>query len=367
MNALFPQLRSFDPDGVREAAQAWRRLSAHGDAAGSRHRSQVNGPLRQSWSGRDADAAFYAMEQSEEFLDVLRVECEAAALTLDTVAERMDQARTDLLNALRRADEWDLPVTGDGLVGLPSAEPGDRHDPDARERWQRLGVLRGQVQQRIDAALAAAREASDRGARALEGLEGGILTRPGVFGRAAEAARDAGEVFAALGLGEYLPGNTDPQRSADWWRSLTPEQQRAHLALHPAEVGRLDGLPAAVRDRANRLVLEQQLDALRAGSPRGSGLTYGQYDERQNALRVLKERLDRRDGGPSAHGCSCWAWNRPGTGGRSSRWATLTPRSTPPCWCRARAPRWPGCRDSWSGSAGCSRRHARWRPAGACR
>ncbi|WP_371494158.1 alpha/beta hydrolase family protein [Kitasatospora sp. NBC_00374] len=301
MTGTFALLRQFDPASLHDAARAWRQLAAESEEADTRHRSQVNGPLRHArWEGRDADGAFYAMERNEEILQILKVEGEAASLTLDTVSERMNQARTNLLNALHRAEEWGLPVSSDGTVEMPPQDPGEQHDPDARTARQNTAILRGQLQERIDRALADAREASDQGARALGRLDANILARPRVFGAAAESAQDAKDVTEDLGLTEYIPANKDPQQAADWWKSLTPEQQHGYLALHPEEIGRLDGLPSTVRDEANRLVLEQQLDALKAGDPRGTGITYEEYNQREAAMRGLKQRLDRQDGEPEA-------------------------------------------------------------------
>ncbi|MFB7948010.1 alpha/beta hydrolase [Kitasatospora phosalacinea] len=294
----FALLRRFDPAALHEAATGWRRLSAAAEEAHQQHRRRVDGPLRGQWRGADADRAFRAMAGTERELDVVRVEAASAALVLETVAERMDQARTNLSNALRRADEWQLPVAEDGTVGLPPQAPADRHDPDARVQRQRDALLRAQLQQRVDTALAAAREASDQGARALGRLGADVLTQPRLFGTLRECAADTRRVAADLGLAApYVPDNRDPARSAAWWRSLTPEQQQDLLALHPELVGRLDGLPATVRDRANRLVLAQRLDALEAGNAKGSGLTYEQWGDRQSGLRALAERLDG-GGGP---------------------------------------------------------------------
>ncbi|MFF2815634.1 alpha/beta hydrolase [Kitasatospora cineracea] len=302
MSGDFALLRRFDPAGLRDAAEGWRRLSAAAEDAGGRHRHRVNGPLRGHWQGRDADSAFFAMESTEQKLEVVRVEAESAALVLNTVADRMDQARTNLSNALQRADEWNLPVADDGTVGLPPQAAPDRHDPDAREERQNQVQLRDQVQERINASLAAAREASDQGARALGRLGADILTRPRVFGAAAESAQDVQDVAKDLGLAApYIPENKDPRQSAEWWKSLTPEQQQSCIALHPEEIGRLDGLPSTVRDQANRLVLEQQLDALKAGDARGSGMTADEYHQRESSLRALKEKLDQRDGTDEQH------------------------------------------------------------------
>ncbi|MDR3081274.1 MAG: hypothetical protein LBV60_10185 [Streptomyces sp.] len=196
----------------------------------------------------------------------------------------------------RRADEWHLPVADDGTVGLPPQAEPDRHDPDARDERQNQVQLRNQVQDRINASLTAAREASDQGAHALGRLGADVLTQPRVFGAAAESAKDVQDVAKDLGLAApYIPENKDPKQSAEWWKSLTPEQQQSCIALHPEEIGRLDGLPATVRDQANRLVVEQQLDTLKAGNAKGSGITYEEWNQRQTNLHALKEALDKGD------------------------------------------------------------------------
>lgn len=60
-----------------------------------------------------------------------------------------------------------------------------------------------------------------------------------------------------------------------WWLSLSPEERDRLLAADPQRLGRLDGIPAVDRDRANRLVLQRShghgADLLR------SRLTDGMY------------------------------------------------------------------------------------------
>ncbi|MFC8719419.1 hypothetical protein [Kitasatospora sp. NPDC057198] len=271
MSGDFMLLRRFDATGLRESAGRWRRLSVASEEFNGQHRHRVSGPLRGHWQGKDADSAFFTMEANEQKLEVVRVEAESVALVLDTVADRMEQARTNLSNALQRADEWHLPVADDGTVGLPPQAEPDRHAPDAREERQGQVQLRDQVQDRINAALTAAREAGDQGAHALGRLSAGVLTQIRMDGAASESAKDVQDVAKDLGLAApYVQENKDPEQSAEWWKSLTPEQQQSCLTLHPEEIGRLDGLPATVRDQANRLVVEQQLDMLKAGTPTGN-------------------------------------------------------------------------------------------------
>ncbi|MFC5667381.1 alpha/beta hydrolase [Kitasatospora misakiensis] len=298
MSSYFELLLRFDPNGLRDAAKSWRGLSSSVREADIRHRSQVNGPLRHmKWSGKDAEYAFSTLERTEQILEIVRVESAAVALALDTVADRMYQAQTNLRNAVHRAEEWGLSIASDGTVNLPVQSYADQHDADGQADRKALVTLRGEAQERVNKALTDAREASDKGDLALSRLDADILTRPRVFGAAAETARDVRDVEKDLGLtSPYIPENTDPQKSADWWKSLTPEQQAGYLALHPDQVGQLDGLPSTVRDEANRLVLEQQLDELKSGDARGSGLTFEEYNKREGALRELKERLDQQDG-----------------------------------------------------------------------
>lgn len=97
----------------------------------------------------------------------MRVESATVALTLDTVADRMYQAQTNLKNAVHRAEEWGLTVGADGVVNLPPLSKGEQNDPEARAGQERkaLADLCTQAQERINKALADAKEASDKGPR----------------------------------------------------------------------------------------------------------------------------------------------------------------------------------------------------------
>lgn len=60
------------------------------------------------------------------------------------------------------------------------------------------------------------------------------------------------------------PRGTDPKQVAAWWKGLTPQQQQYLQTQHPALIGGLDGVPAAARDIANRIVLDNELDRYNA-------------------------------------------------------------------------------------------------------
>ena len=60
------------------------------------------------------------------------------------------------------------------------------------------------------------------------------------------------------------PPGAAPAAVRRWWDGLSSAQQRWLVARSPDLVGRLDGLPVAIRDRANRLLMaERRADLLR--------------------------------------------------------------------------------------------------------
>lgn len=74
---------------------------------------------------------------------------------------------------------------------------------------------------------------------------------------------------SALGKPGSPSSGASPEDVAAWWDGLSEEEQLAVLAAHPEVVGSADGIPALVRDRANRLLLETDVDALELREERG--------------------------------------------------------------------------------------------------
>ncbi|MFD0594624.1 alpha/beta hydrolase [Catellatospora coxensis] len=90
-----------------------------------------------------------------------------------------------------------------------------------------------------------------------------------------------------------LPASGTPADVARWWAGLTETERAWLVAMRPEELGRLDGVPAAVRDRANRELLDRELDRLRdaaAAHPPAPGA-----QQRLTELTGLAARLDQTD------------------------------------------------------------------------
>ncbi|MFD9692658.1 alpha/beta hydrolase [Kitasatospora sp. NPDC059088] len=302
MTGLYELLVKFDPHGLHDAAKAWTALGHTAESTGRRHRSQVQGPLAGNWEGDDAKAALPYLAKTEQHLNVVKMEADTAALVLNTVADRMYQAQTNLTNAVKRAADAGLNVSAEGVVSLPPEGKGEHNDPEAQKARQQLGAEMKGFQDRINAALKDAQTASDQGNTALGRLSAGALDPNKANGALAGAKNAAAAAMQDLGLVDpYIPDGTDPEKSAAWWKGLTPEQQDAYLALHPDRIGKLDGLPTTVRDEANRLVLDEKLDAYRTGRPGDFGIDEDEYKSRVAALEEIKKKLTASDGNPEKH------------------------------------------------------------------
>ncbi|WP_218924243.1 alpha/beta hydrolase, partial [Streptomyces sp. b94] len=53
-------------------------------------------------------------------------------------------------------------------------------------------------------------------------------------------------------LRDAIPHDASPAERKAWWAGLTDEQREEYLAVYPDQIGNLDGIPALVRDAANR-------------------------------------------------------------------------------------------------------------------
>jgi hypothetical protein len=109
------------------------------------------------------------------------------------------------------------------------------------------------------------------------------------------AQEDAQLVAGSYGIDEKnIPNDKDPRQNAAWWKSLTPEQQQMYMDAYPQKVGRLDGIPSADRDEANRKSIELSLGAYREKEQAGQ---LGIHDDRQySGLLKLQDELDKADG-----------------------------------------------------------------------
>lgn len=100
---------------------------------------------------------------------------------------------------------------------------------------------------------------------------------------------------SGAGRGVWIPASgSTPAQVAAWWAGLSEAQRYGLVHAHPGRIGNLDGIPAQVRDQANRARLPQQRAALEAEAARlvpaaadGDRLAAAQLDRVHDKLRAL--------------------------------------------------------------------------------
>lgn len=237
----FAQLRASDPEAMDSLADAARKVGAamaHDASDIGRHAEALGrGGI---WFGKDAGSAKNRLgAQVKEYR-----QAEVAYGMIDSavadLAEEVRIAKRDLDNAVHAALAIPARVSEDGKVSVDWDAFGPKPSP---ETVHKAKAAADQAVADMTKAIKAATAADERAVKAMAGL---ILPQDADPDTTAEAAQ--------LKIGR------SPEELKKWWASLTPQQRTDILTEHPELVAGEDGIPAADRDQANRVLLgrEQQ-------------------------------------------------------------------------------------------------------------
>ncbi|MCA2218628.1 alpha/beta hydrolase [Jidongwangia harbinensis] len=250
----YARLRAADPGRWRAAALDWRQWAA----AAGRWTAELAAHLARVqavWTGAAAASAAARIRRLRCALDRLRLLCWEADQTLSEFAAVLVRARALLARATEAAARAGQVIRDDG--SLPRAGA-------AQAAGDLATVLR----------LAAAADAA--ATRRLAGL--------------AELAAAPGGTAPPVPPAPLPPPTAAPAEVRRWWDGLSPAQRHHLVATEPARIGPRDGIPAADRDLANRLLLDQH----RAGLDRAMAHATGRERRRLGGLRDGLDDLERR-------------------------------------------------------------------------
>lgn len=264
-------LRDLKCAELEGAADGWGRASNRADAARDRIDQQLLNGLRETQQGEAAETAVARLRQLSRNFQYVYTECGLLRTTLNSLAHEMKAQQRVLTDALDEAAALKFTVHPDGSVTYPAAGEGLIDGKPLGGGTASSGGLPGLVapsglvapnpntakaQDIADRVVGAVRAAAEidwryagilRGLRAEEGLKVPDSTWKDAAGDAA-AVRDA----AASYLRNGIPQDATPAERNAWWAGLTQEQREEYLAVYPDRIGNLDGIPALVRDAANR-------------------------------------------------------------------------------------------------------------------
>ncbi|MGC4803744.1 alpha/beta hydrolase [Micromonospora sp. DT233] len=232
----YARLWAADPAGWAAAGTAWRGLTGLVDRRAAAL-DRAAGALRVGWTGAAAGAAGGRIGTLRADLSALAPAAIETDQILSELGGRLRRAKAGLVEAVALADAGGVRIDRRGGVSVAPGRvgPGAAAPPVAR------------VAAAVTAALALAEAADREAAGRLDELTG---------------ASRAG--WVAPPPPWRPPPGTDPSTVRSWWAGLTPAQRRWLVLHEPTLVGRLDGVPVAARDQANRLLVERRREVLLA-------------------------------------------------------------------------------------------------------
>ncbi|MFD9501072.1 alpha/beta hydrolase [Streptomyces sp. NPDC060035] len=264
-------LRDLKCAELEGAADGWGRASNRADAARDRIDKQLLNGLRDTQQGEAAETAVARLRQLSRNFQYVYTECGLLRTTLNSLAHEMKAQQRVLADALDDAAALKFTVHPDGSVTYPAAGEGLIDGKPLGGGTASSAGLPGllapsglaapnpntakaqDIADRVAGVVRTAAEIDWRYAGILRRLkaEEGLKVPDSTW---KDAAGDAAAVRGAAGsyLRNGIPQDATPAERHAWWAGLTQEQREEYLAVYPDRIGNLDGIPALVRDAANR-------------------------------------------------------------------------------------------------------------------
>ncbi|WP_128817888.1 alpha/beta hydrolase [Streptomyces sp. S063] len=301
-------LRAVKCAELEQAADGWGRVSNRADAVRDRIEGELLPGLRDTQKGEAPDAAVRGLRRLGKNFQYIYTECGLLRTTLNSLAheiktqQRVLQGALDDAAALRFTVQADgsvtYPAAGEGLIdgkplagGTASGVPNPGMVPPTGLVAPNPNAGKAQdIADRVAQAVRAAADADWRYARILRSLKAheGLGVPVATW---TDAAADAVTVRdAARGyLKGAIPHDASPAERKAWWAGLTDEQREEYLAVYPDQIGNLDGIPALVRDAANRDNLQLLMGKLEGRDDADSATKLAALREIDRQLRAVPE------------------------------------------------------------------------------
>ncbi|MFE7318481.1 alpha/beta hydrolase [Streptomyces sp. NPDC057555] len=229
--------------------------------------------LRYTQSGAAANAALGSLERLSRNFQYIHTECGLIRAALNGFAAELAGPQRKLKVALDEAQQLGFTVQPDGSVQypvstvVPLAPSSGNAKPDTPALFlpgQRTGEDSNKskaedIAWRIGAAVREAAAVDERYRSVLAKLKAtrGLTVDDAVWADAGQDLKDVRKAAGGFLKESDIPNGKSPADNKKWWESLSQEEREEYSALYPASVGALDGLPAQVRDEANRVVLAE--------------------------------------------------------------------------------------------------------------
>lgn len=313
MSLTVSRLRSWSPEPLPEAADD---LRATAELLLELQRGVNRAVDGMRWESPAADAARAAAADLVRALAVLEQSFLLQGEAVGRVAPMLVAAQDLLVRAARLCADHGLTMLEDGDVLPPppvlmSADAPDEQKQRVADRFAAADEARRRAEALAREALQSAAEADREAADAVRAGDslGNLLAdiTPGVAGLLTVttpleqyALAERARLLDAVD-GRAVPGRgSDPYEVSAWWGSLPTEVQAGLAVAAPELLGNLDGIPAAVRDAANRVRLARERALLEAEVARlekrlDDNWFGGAFTDDDAALEYARDKLHALD------------------------------------------------------------------------
>ena len=193
--------------------------------------------------GDTADAARAELGRQLAVLDDMIGDLSETLLAVAEFADAVWQVQTLVREVEFELDRRQLTMRADGSVTVPDWLA---WEPDPRARAVKQQIIKD-VESMAANVVSLAEAADAELARRLTAVADGSY-------RSIETHRSF-----TPGLPDAPDPNWSASQVAAWWAALTDAEKQAIITGHPEWIGNLDGIDAASRDQANRILLAKQL------------------------------------------------------------------------------------------------------------
>lgn len=346
----YERLKRLKPAEFEDAADGYREASHMASRSKEDIDQKITAKMRQALNGEAVDAAVKQLRKLSQNFHYTQVECGLAGTALNALASELRAAQKKLDAAVADAQAEGFTVKSNGSVSYPAGgetehgktPEGGTATADAPTKRPSTPLdIRGEANSmadsvsrqaanaepnphaakahaiavRIAAAVKEATEADHKWAPQLRKLKADddLTVSSADWADAQKDTRGTAK-DAEHYLHEHVkdpPRHGSPRDNAAWWKHLSQDDKDAYVSTHPASVGAMNGLPAEVRDKANRTVLTEKraeaalpLQEHLKREPKmnlGSGMTFlrnpewTEWDNKRAALQKKYDSLHKLD------------------------------------------------------------------------
>lgn len=314
------QLRDLKLTELDDAAESWGAASRHADGAQTRVDGDMAGALSKTQESESAKAAVSRLKRLSSNYEYIKTECGLIRTAVTGLSTELASPQRRLKEALADAAANSYTVNEDGSIDYPAGGKNEltgRPVPGGKAVSTNGLYVPGNnglngpgnnglygpgnhglinpnphhakaqdIADRISTAVRDAREMDGRYQQVLSKLKAaeGLTVDAKTWADAAadmDAVRDASHDF----IKREIPLDKSPTERKEWWDNLSDERRQELLASYPDVIGNLDGIPAVVRDEANR----ENLDLLIAKFEGKEGEV---AEARLGGLKEIRTQLD---------------------------------------------------------------------------